>query len=466
MKKRICIVLLTITVLLVFCSCSSGGEKTVYYTVKFDLNGGVLVSGEPEQKVKKGSSAVAPMVENGNNTLSWDKDYSNIMEDMVVTAVWTGPKYTVRFDVNGGELVSGDLEQIVEEGESAVAPEVTNGNCELSWDKDFSDVTSDMVVTAQWKKGKMSSADLAEYVKKSTVTVEVKTVHGGSGAGSGFFIDDEGTLVTNYHVIDAASSIKVEVTDGGSYDVSKVVKFDPVYDLAVIQIDLKGNSYLDLSQEEPKVGEQVYAVGSSLGTLKGSFTSGIVSSVSRKVGCAECLQMDAAISSGNSGGPLVNEYGEVVGVNSYSYTKGENLNFAIKVSMLNKLAGKKNWTVNEYVEWYDKETSRSYSSCGSGGKYYYTLVNTYQTVTGRKCVGSYTSEDNYTSGYAEGYLSYFYDYKDSEYDKYVEYLKKIGFEYVSTDGGLIKYHNEMSNIEVDMIITSSRETLIIMVLED
>ena len=180
---------------------------------------------------------------------------------------------------------------------------------------------------AQWTKVALSSTDLAEYVQERTVTVNVTKIAGDNTAGSGFFIDDEGTIVTNYHVIESATAMSVEVNSGGSYDVEEsIVDFSKIYDLAILKIDMTGNEYLDISKEDVKTGEQVYAVGSSLGTLTGSFTAGIVSSTSRIVGLIDCIQMDAAISSGNSGGPLVNVYGEVVGINAYSYINGENLN--------------------------------------------------------------------------------------------------------------------------------------------
>lgn len=88
------------------------------------------------------------------------------------------PSYTVTFDLNGGELVSGETEQTVEEGSAAQAPEVVNGRLELSWDKDFSNITEDTVVTAQWNKVPMDTVELAEYVQDRTVTVNVTTITG------------------------------------------------------------------------------------------------------------------------------------------------------------------------------------------------------------------------------------------------------------------------------------------------
>ena len=379
-----------------------------------------------------------------------------------------GKTYTVTFDLNGGELVSGETVQSVKEGASAIAPEATNGRQELSWDQDFTNVKSDMTVTAQWNKVEMNSTDLAEYVQQRTVTVNVDTVDGSSVSGSGFFIDDQGTIITNNHVINGATSMSVEVSDGGNYPVQTIVDFSEVYDLAILKIDITDNPYLEISTDEVKTGEQVYAVGSALGTLTGSFTGGTVSSASRTVGLINCIQMDAAISSGNSGGPLVDIYGDVVGINTYSYSGGENLNLAIKPSTLDVLSRDKNYTVNDYKEWYATETARSYSPF-DGTNYYYSTVNTYQVVTGASCVYSVDSSGNLSDGYYDCNQVYIYNYVVSEYDSYVAYLKSIGFVYqdndVSDSGTAYYYMNETSGVMVDLVVSSDNTALAVQVYE-
>ena len=161
-------------------------------------------------------------------------------------------------------------------------------------------------------KQPMDTADLAEYVQERTVTVNVEKLTGSKGTGSGFFIDSEGTIVTNFHVIDLAQAITVEMDNGASYPVTEIVDFSNLYDLAILKIDVTDHPYLELAEKDARTGEQVYAVGSALGTLTGTFTGGMVSSTKRTYGEIDCIQMDAAISPGNSGGPLVNVYGEVV----------------------------------------------------------------------------------------------------------------------------------------------------------
>lgn len=437
-------------VMLICCLCMLFAACSRKYTVTFRLNGGTLVSGELVQTVDAGDDAVAPKVEMKNMTLSWNKDFSEVSRDMVVTAQWTPICYNVRFDLNGGELISGETEQRVEAGTAAVAPEAANGRLQLSWDTDFSNISGDTVVTAQWEKVKMDTADLAEYVQERTVTVNTETISGSKGTGSGFFIDEEGTIVTNWHVIEGAADINVMVSGGGKYDVEKIVDFSEVMDLAIIKIDIGSSEYLELCGEAARSGEKVYAVGSALGTLTGSFTSGIISSTKRMIGNVEYLQMDAAISNGNSGGPLVNEYGEVVGINTLSYVNGENLNMAIKIETLEKLKRDKNWSVREFTEWYTRETARSYSPWDGEDAYYYSTINTYQTVTGRECICS-LSGDDVIEGYVDCCEQYAYEYDAAEFDQYVEYLKGIGFAFedsrTESDGSLdYIYYNEKESV--------------------
>ena len=161
---------------------------------------------------------------------------------------------------------------------SSVPPEVSNGRLQLVWDGRWENVTSDQTVTARWEKVKMDTPDLAEYVQERTVTVNVTTFTGETSTGSGFFIDGDGTIVTNFHVIDLASAITVEISSGATYPVTSIVDFSNLYDLAILKINVSGQPYLELADADVRTGEHVYAVGSALGVLTGSFTAGVISS--------------------------------------------------------------------------------------------------------------------------------------------------------------------------------------------
>ena len=442
--------------------CGVGSRK---YTVTFDLNGGTLVSGELVQTVREGESAVAPEAKYGRRILKWDGDFTNIDSDRTITARWTKASYEVEFDLNGGTLVSGERVQTVKDGEDADPPVVKNGNMQLTWDGDWKEIDSDRTITAQWSRVEMSTADLAAYVQERTVTVNVETLTGGGGTGTGFFIDDKGTFVTNFHVIDLATAITVEAGSGATYQVTEIVDFSNVYDLAVLRINMDNSPYLEFASDPVRTGEQVWAVGSALGVLTGSFTGGTVSSTNRTYGVIDCIQMDAAISPGNSGGPLVNSYGEVVGVNVASYVSGENLNLAIKPSMLDKLSMDKHWSVSDFTEWYEQESSRSWSPyyVDSSGKYHYvySLVRNYGTVTGATCLYSNKnsgSGSRQVSGYRDMYDFYVYAYNADQYEEYTNYLKSVGFVYDGSEtqsgwgGTSYYYYNEHDEIMLDLYI--------------
>ncbi len=319
---------------------------------------------------------------------------------------------------------------------------------------------------------KMTVPELAEYVQKRTVRISVQLPNGTS-TGSGFFIDDEGTVVTNYHVIDGAENITVEMYGGGVYQISSIVDFYEMYDLAVLKIDYSGNDYLELSDAAPKTGEEAYAAGSPLGFLDNTFSNGIVSNSSRMVGAIHCIQTTAAISNGNSGGPLVNADGEVIGINSYGYTAGENLNLAIKVDELDRLGMDKNWPISRYKEWYKKEIERSYILRNySTNTQEQTKINTYQHVTGREC--SYSSKnwsflsgnsDNFVRGYADNYGIYIYEYDVNEFDQYTEYLNDNGFTFDEghdyTEGISYFYENSFSGEKIDVFIMDGEEFIVI-----
>ena len=142
------------------------------------------------------------------------------------------------------------------------------------------------------------------------------------GTGSGFVWDEQGDVVTNYHVIAGASEARVRLSDGRDY-AAKLVGASPFHDIAVLRIAVPSNRPPPLplgSSRDLRVGQRVYAIGNPFG-LDWSLTMGIVSALDRSLegdgGTIEHLiQTDAAINPGNSGGPLFNAAGQVIGVNS------------------------------------------------------------------------------------------------------------------------------------------------------
>lgn len=309
----------------------------------------------------------------------------------------------------------------------------------------------------------LSSTEIAQLAGPATVTV-----HTDSGLGTGFFTDDKGTLVTCYHVIDGATELSVELSDGGMYRVNSIIDFSELYDIAVLEVSISGNAYLNICEGASTQGETVYALGASRG-LDGTFSNGVISAVNRKVGAITCVQTTAATSGGNSGGPLMNVYGEVVGINAMTRTDGQNLNYAIDVNMLDKLSMNKYWDMSDYQEWYDKEIKRSYLVFDYDAQHFErSKIHTYQNITGTECLMSTTTwgplVDGSDANGGEGYIDtcgiYGYAYNVNEMDQYADYLKSIGFTYQGIEerrewiypGASYYYLDEFTGVEVVLYV--------------
>jgi serine protease Do len=190
---------------------------------------------------------------------------------------------------------------------------------------------------------KVSAArDVSSLVKLiGEAVVQVKTP---GGLGSGFFINDDGYLITNFHVIEGETEISVEVyqqRDGQlareTYKQVKIIAINKFHDLALLHIEDKNAPKFKPitlgSADALSVGEGVFAIGSPLG-LERTVTQGIISTKTRQLEGNLFLQTSTQINPGNSGGPLFNLAGEVVGVTNMKITFGEGLGFAIPVELV------------------------------------------------------------------------------------------------------------------------------------
>lgn len=170
-----------------------------------------------------------------------------------------------------------------------------------------------------------------------------------AASGSGFILTEDGYIVTNNHVIEGASSIKVTTYSGTAYE-AVLVGYDESNDLAVLKIDAKGLTPVILGDSDNmNVGDDVVAIGNPLGELTFSLTSGSVSALDREVTMSsgismDLIQTDCAINSGNSGGALFNMYGEVIGITNAKYSSSsssqasiDNIGFAIPINNVRKI---------------------------------------------------------------------------------------------------------------------------------
>ncbi|MFA5927549.1 MAG: trypsin-like peptidase domain-containing protein [Patescibacteria group bacterium] len=194
--------------------------------------------------------------------------------------------------------------------------------------------------------------DATNKVKGAVVSVKqkktVQDIFGqvveAEGAGTGFIITNDGLILTNAHVVsDSNATYSVVLADGTSYD-AVVKSVDTYQDIAVLKVEARNLPVVELGDSDQlEVGQWVVAVGNALGKYQNTVTAGIVSGRNRKIqatdsssGATETLdnliQTDAAINQGNSGGPLVNLKGQVIGINTAVATNAQGIGFAIPIS--------------------------------------------------------------------------------------------------------------------------------------
>lgn len=159
--------------------------------------------------------------------------------------------------------------------------------------------------------------------------------------GSGFYISADGKIATNYHILEGSSSAIVkEIGADKKYEVESVIQLSTDHDIAIIKINRISNSVSLGRDETLLVGEKIVAIGNPEG-LEGTVSEGIVSGFREISSDFRIIQITAPISPGSSGGPLFNSKGEVIGIASASIFSGQNLNFAIPISAVRDISGKK-----------------------------------------------------------------------------------------------------------------------------
>lgn len=193
---------------------------------------------------------------------------------------------------------------------------------------------------------------IAEKVSPSVVSivtnVTTRTVFGAAeaeAAGTGIVVSKDGYVLTNKHVINGANAIEIVMMDGTTYSSVEVVGTDPLNDIAFLKINgASGIIPADLGDSSTvRVGQEVVAIGNSLGQYQNTVTSGIISGKGRPIAASDgsgsvteslvdLLQTDAAINPGNSGGPLLNRAGQVIGINTAVAADAQGIGFAIPIN--------------------------------------------------------------------------------------------------------------------------------------
>jgi len=257
------------------------------------------------------------------------------------TDVMVAPKndQTITF-VAGGKVTSG-----LEIAEPTTCPEgevcLENGDAQLQI------ADTPLAVDNIPMEGALSWQEVYARVIQSTVSITT-IADGTSSSGSGVIMNGNGYIITNAHVVQNADSISVLLTDGRTLP-ARVVGSDTISDLAVLYIEATGLTPAEFgSSATLRVGDEVVAIGDPLGIeLRGTMTDGIISAINRDIQVSgrtmNLIQTSAALNAGNSGGPLVNCYGQVIGINTmkigdYASSAGvEGLGFAIPVSTVKEV---------------------------------------------------------------------------------------------------------------------------------
>lgn len=198
-----------------------------------------------------------------------------------------------------------------------------------------------------------SIAEIAAKVSPGVVSIMIETRTTGifnrpatsTSAGTGMIVSSDGYVLTNKHVIEKADTISIIMDDGTTYEDVTLVGTDPLNDVAFLKINNVSNlPTVKLGDSKTiTVGQQVIAIGNALGQYQNTITSGIISGTGRSLTAyssdlsssedlTDMIQTDAAINAGNSGGPLVNAAGEVIGINTATSSDADGIGFAIPIS--------------------------------------------------------------------------------------------------------------------------------------
>ena len=262
-------------------------------------------------------------------------------------------------------------------------------------------------------KKELSASEIYRQVNPSVAFVLIENLSGYS-SGSGFFIDSNGTLITNYHVIDDGLSGAIQLYDGTVATIDSVIGYDKKLDIAILSTSAKNTSPVKIADSIIQIGETVYAIGYpeafKLGFSSSTFTSGMVS-MNRSIEGYSYIQSTVNITHGNSGGALINKYGEVVGITTsgITYANIDYMNLSIPIQRIDTVSR----TANEPLVIVTRRKYPVYATFYSDGAKYTTQTLSYE---GRASVPTAPVKAGYT---LDGW------YADSSFTEKFDFNKKI-----------------------------------------
>jgi serine protease Do len=299
-----------------------------------------IIEDAPACELKEEQSEIAPIgLENNNYTeVNQEKVKKNKggMRNRIMSYIIVGAICSTLGGIGSG-IVTMNMMNNTNNTNNTSAPKAATT-------KSSSDSSAKLITTSTTEN--LSVPEIVKKVSPAVVAISSQS-SSGEGVGTGMIFSETGEILTNYHVISGAQSIKVMLSDGNEVS-AKVVNFDEAADVAVIKLpdNTKIPGVAEFGDSDNlEVGESVVAIGNPLGKeLIGSVTTGIVSAVNRQVSIEnkelKFIQTDAAINPGNSGGPLVNTKGQVIGINTAKISSSmsqqevgvEGLGFAIPIN--------------------------------------------------------------------------------------------------------------------------------------
>ena len=262
-------------------------------------------------------------------------------------------------------------------------------------------------------KKELSASEIYSQVNPSVAFVLIENLSGYS-SGSGFFIDSNGTLITNYHVIDDGLSGAIQLYDGTVATIDSVIGYDKKLDIAILSTSAKNTSPVKIADSIIQIGETVYAIGYpeafKLGFSSSTFTSGMVS-MNRSIEGYSYIQSTVNITHGNSGGALINKYGEVVGITTsgITYANIDYMNLSIPIQRIDTVSR----TANEPLVIVTRRKYPVYATFYSDGAKYTTQTLSYE---GRASVPTAPVKAGYT---LDGW------YTDNSFTEKFDFNKKI-----------------------------------------
>ena len=408
-KKIISFVLVVMMSMTMFVPAYANDEISVYLDnerIQFDV-APLLVNGRTMVPMRA-------IFEKLGATVNWDNNTQTAVANKGNVNVSISIDDTTLY--KNGQAITLDVPAQLNGGRTLVPLRAVSEafDCDVQWDGDTQTVNI-------LSKKELSAEEIYEKCSSAVFYIEVYNSFGEmTASGSGFFIDNNGTAVTNYHVINGCYSAKITLSnEKKTYDIMGVYDFDENEDWAIIETDVKNSNYLEIGTSSTVVGgATVFAIGSPLG-LQNTISQGLISNPQRTEENVSYIQTSAATSSGSSGGALLNKYGEVIGITSASYIDGQNLNLALPMS---------------YISLADNKHSNSFISVVTGNVN--SKIKAYDTFSVVPDFGAYNAVSVYSETSLENTVTYYYSHEDLKkadtytysINLYCKVLKEWGFD--------------------------------------